>query len=539
MKTRDFAHYQAALAVIARAPIISHGKRADALRALNREVAIAMAADFVGFWFYDKDPQQVISEANFERSTNDWSDGAILKEVDAPTYFSVLKQERLIAVEDCFTSPVTAEFKESYCVPHNIRSLLDVPVLFDGEIVGIICCEIVGEVRHWTSEDKFFALIAADFIGRILEADHRRHLAALLAQENLRMGETQLKALLTALPLPIAMIDRESRYMAMSDAWLQQYSFTVPDPFGRTLWEAHSYHTQVWKNRILRCQAGERLGMEEEYVEVVPGEHIWMSWQLVPWHNLQSEVGGVVLVCEDITFRKESEAKLSQTAKLTALGEMAGGIAHEINNPLSILKGFIDLMQKNVSRGHVDLAMFSQYLEKSANTIQRISRTVQAMKRVSRDSSQDAMLSHGVNALIDEVLDVVKEKFHDNGIRLDVFKLDMEVKVECRSVEISQVLLNLLTNAFHAVEKKPGGWVRLSASIGPGKIRLNVIDSGAGIPRDIREKIFQPFFTTKDIGKGTGLGLSISRKILENHNGRLYLDESAKETTFVAELLLS
>ena len=539
MKSRDFAHYQAALAVIARDPVISRGKRVDALRALNREVAIAMGADFVGFWAYDSDRKQVVSEANFERATDAWSDGAILREIDAPTYFSVLQQERVIAVEDCFTSPVTAEFKESYCVPHNIRSLVDVPILFDGEIVGIICCEIVGEVRRWTSEDKFFALIAADFIGRILEADHRRHLATLLEQENLRMGETQLKALLTALPLPIAMIDRESRYMAMSDAWLQQYSFTVPDPFGRTIWEAHSYHTQQWKDRILRCQAGERLGMEEEYVEVVPGEYIWMSWQLVPWHNLQSEVGGVVLVCEDITYRKETEAKLSQTAKLTALGEMAGGIAHEINNPLSIMKGFIDLMQKNVSRGQVDVAMFSQYLEKSSNTIQRISRTVQAMKRVSRDSSQDAMVSYGINAMIDEVLDVVKEKFYDNGIRLDVVKLSMEVKVHCRPVEISQVLLNLLTNAFHAVEKKPGGWVRLMASVGPGKVRLNVIDSGAGIQRDIREKIFQPFFTTKDIGKGTGLGLSISRKILENHNGRLYLDESARETTFVAELLLS
>jgi PAS domain S-box-containing protein len=539
LKTRDFSHYQAALAVIARDPVISRGKRADALRALNREVAIAMDADFVGFWVYDDDRQKVTSEANFERSRNDWSDGAILKEADAPTYFSVLKQERVVAVEDCFTSPVTAEFKESYCVPHNIRSLVDVPILFDGEIVGIICCEIVGEVRRWTSEDKFFALIAADFLGRILEAEHRRYLAKLLEQENLRMGEAQLKALLTALPLPIAMLDRESRYMAMSDAWLQNYSFIVADPFGVQVWDAHEHYNSDWKERILKSQTGERLGREEEYIEVSPGTHIWISWQLVPWHNLQGEIGGVVITCEDISYRKESEAKLSQTAKLTALGEMAGGIAHEINNPLSILKGFIDLMQKNVSRGQVDLTMFSHYLEKTSNTIQRISRTVQSMKRVSRDSSHDAMMSHGVNALIDEVLDVVKEKFHDNGIRIDVVKLDMEVRVDCRSGEISQVLLNLLTNAFHAVEKTPDSWVRLAASIGPGKVRLNVVDSGAGIPRDIREKIFQPFFTTKDIGKGTGLGLSISRKLIENHGGRLYLDESAKETTFVVELLLS
>ena len=539
MSTRDFAHYQAALAAIARDPVISRGKRTDALRALNRQVALAMEADLVGFWVYDEGRTQVVSEANFERATGAWKDGVVLEESEAPTYFSVLKQERLIAVEDCFTSPVTAEFRDSYCVPLNIRSLVDVPILFDGDIVGIICCEIVGEQRHWTSDDKFFALNAADFVGRILEAEHRRNLANLLEQENLRMGEAQLKALLTALPHPIAMIDRESRYLAMSDAWLQSYSFIVANPFGVPVWDAHEHYNPEWKERISRSQQGERLGSEEEYIEIAPGTHIWIAWQLVPWHNLQGEIGGVVITCEDITYRKESEVKLRQTAKLSALGEMAGGIAHEINNPLSIMKGFIDLMQKNVSRGQVDLAMFAQYLEKSANTIQRISRTVQAMKRVSRDSSQDAMGNHGVNAMIDDVLDVVKEKFQDNGVHLDVAKLSLEVKVYCRPVEIAQVLLNLLTNAFHAVEQQPEGWVRLAATIGSGRVVLTVVDSGEGIAADIREKIFQPFFTTKDIGKGTGLGLSISRKILEDHHGRLYLDETAKATTFVVELLLS
>ena len=497
-----------------------------------------MDAQFVGFWAYDESRKLVMSEANYDRAHNAWTDGAKLEEVAAPVYFAALKEERLLAVEDCFTSPVTAEFKESYCVPHNIRSLVDVPILFDGEIIGIICCEIVGESRAWTNEDKFFALIAADFLGRILESDQRRQLAKLLEQENLRMSETQLKALLTALPLSMAMIDRESRYMAMSDAWLQQYTFTVPNPFGVAVWDAHEHYQDTWKDRIMRCQAGERMGLDEEYIEISPGNHVWISWQVVPWHNLQGDIGGVVIACEDITYRKESEAKLNQTAKLTALGEMAGGIAHEINNPLSIMKGFIDLMQKSVSRGQVDLVMFGQYLEKSSNTIQRISRIVQAMKRVSRDSSQDQKVSHGVNSLIDEVLDVVKEKFRVNGVRLDVDRLGIEVKIDCRPVEISQVLLNLLTNAFHAVEKTPGGWVRLSASIGPGRTRLTVKDSGPGIPKELREKIFQPFFTTKDIDKGTGLGLSISRKILENHDGKLYLDETIKETAFVAELPL-
>jgi C4-dicarboxylate-specific signal transduction histidine kinase len=106
-------------------------------------------------------------------------------------------------------------------------------------------------------------------------------------------------------------------------------------------------------------------------------------------------------------------------------------------------------------------------------------------------------------------------------------------------VEISQVLLNLLTNAFHAVADRKGAWVKIELDKKPQKLHLRVVDAGTGIPLSIREKIFQPFFTTKDIGQGTGLGLSISKKILETHNGRLFLDTSCPNTTMVIELPLN
>ena len=536
---RNFTHYQQLLANISRHPVISKGKRKEAMRALTREAALAMQVDYIGFWAFDRQRTKVTVEANYNRKSDSWEDGAVLEKKNAPVYFSVINEERVLAVEDCFTSPYTAEFKDNYSIPLDIRSLVDVPVLIDGEMVGIICCEVVGSNRLWSSEDKFFALMIADFVGRVIEAEKRRELAALLEIENLKMGESQLKALLTALPTPIAMLDKDSCYLAMSDAWIEQYTFTEPEPFGKKVWDCHPNYIEEWKVRVLKAQEGFVQGMDEECVKGPNGEDVWISWKLVPWQNLQGEIAGVVILCEDITYRKEAELKLSHATKLTALGEMAGGIAHEINNPLSIMKGFIDLMQKSVRRGQIDLKTFEQYLERSSATISRISRIIMTMKRISRNSSNESLTLHSANGLVDDALDFIQEKFRDKGLNLEVLRLKNDVQVNCRPVEISQVLLNLLTNAFYAVVDEKGAWVKIELERKAKTLELRVIDSGPGIPINIREKIFQPFFTTKDIGQGTGLGLSISKKILETHNGRLFLDTNSRNTTMVIELPLN
>jgi C4-dicarboxylate-specific signal transduction histidine kinase len=120
-------------------------------------------------------------------------------------------------------------------------------------------------------------------------------------------------------------------------------------------------------------------------------------------------------------------------------------------------------------------------------------------------------------------------------VNLDIVAVE-DGQVNCRPTQLSQVLLNLLSNAFDAVSALSEKWVRLTVTQEEQKLIIKVIDSGNGIPSDIAEKIMQPFFTTKVIGKGTGLGLSISRGIIESHEGALFYDPSEKNTTFVIEL---
>jgi signal transduction histidine kinase len=108
--------------------------------------------------------------------------------------------------------------------------------------------------------------------------------------------------------------------------------------------------------------------------------------------------------------------------------------------------------------------------------------------------------------------------------------------LDCREVQLSQVILNLLNNAFDAISELPNKWVHLESRMNEGIIEIRVIDSGSGIPEELREKILQPFFTTKEVGQGTGLGLSISKGIIESHGGTLSIDIKSQNTCFVIQI---
>ena len=240
--------------------------------------------------------------------------------------------------------------------------MIDAPVFFDGKMVGILCCETTGKKRSWSTEDQFFTLSCADFIGRVLETEqsykYEDQLKTKLITENTNLSEAQLKSILVAMPFPVALLDRDYRLLSMSEKWAKQFPVTVENPIGHKLPEIHPNFLPEWLQRFERVLEGEEIGMDEEYLMSGRGMQIWVMWRMIPWRNFNGEIEGIIVFFEDITERKEAEIHLRQASKLTALGEMAGGIAHEINNPLSILKGFIDLMRRQIMRGNVDLPSF-------------------------------------------------------------------------------------------------------------------------------------------------------------------------------------
>jgi signal transduction histidine kinase len=233
----------------------------------------------------------------------------------------------------------------------------------------------------------------------------------------------------------------------------------------------------------------------------------------------------------------QQQQTLIATAKLSALGEMAGGVAHEINNPLSIIGMKVEQLAECLDEGEFDRDMFKESLATVTRTTHRIAKIVSGLRFFARDGQREAFQMSTVQSLIDETLGFCREKFANYGIDVDVPEnLSSALTVECRGVEISQVLLNLLNNAFDAIQDYDQKWIRVTAEEHSQFIKIAVTDCGPGIAKDIQEKMMQPFFTTKEIGKGTGLGLSISRGIIESHKGKLYVDNNNPNTSFVVLL---
>jgi len=165
-----------------------------------------------------------------------------------------------------------------------------------------------------------------------------------------------------------------------------------------------------------------------------------------------------------------------------------------------------------------------------------IARSVEALRAFARDGRYSPLLPESVCAIIRESGDLCAQRFVQHDIELRVTDVPEGLQVDCRRVQISQILLNLLANAHDAVEAGAARWVQIDAGAHEGEVQIAVTDSGPGVPVEIRNRIMEPFFTTKGIGKGTGLGLSVSKGLAEGHGGTLEYDTGAPVTRFVLTL---
>lgn len=231
---------------------------------------------------------------------------------------------------------------------------------------------------------------------------------------------------------------------------------------------------------------------------------------------------------------EERSAMLLSQAKFSALGEMTAGIAHEINNPLGIIANRTSHLRNHVLRDRASKEFIVRNLEQIEATSERMSKIIRSLRNFSKDNRNEPFQKNPVGKLVEETLSYCSDRFHLNAIKL-ILDPCPEREIECRSVQVSQVLLNLLNNSFDAVVERKEAWVRISYEVGDQMLKIVITDSGPGISEEVRKRIMEPFFTTKEL-TGTGLGLSISRGIIDDHRGRLYYDESSSHTRFVVEL---
>jgi signal transduction histidine kinase len=231
----------------------------------------------------------------------------------------------------------------------------------------------------------------------------------------------------------------------------------------------------------------------------------------------------------------ELSAKSMHSAKMSSLGEMASGISHEINNPLTIIKGKAGTIRKILSTENPDLLKAQAELLKVEQTVDRISKIIKGLKSFSRNGTNDPKEPTLLVNIIEDTLELCRERFHSREIQLRIGNIS-DVIIEARPEQISQILINLLGNSLDAIANLPKRWISIETHIEGNLVQVIITDSGNGIEAKIAEKMMQPFFTTKDIGEGTGLGLSISMGLARDHKGKLSYDSTSANTRFVLEL---
>lgn len=275
------------------------------------------------------------------------------------------------------------------------------------------------------------------------------------------------------------------------------------------------------------------------------GQYIWLESHTEITRDSQNGVHFIFGTVQDITEsvfleaeKKKAEIQLVNSAKMASLGEMAGGIAHEINNPLTIIQAKASYIKKRIEQQNIDPEKLMLEIDKVYVMADRIAKIVRGLRTFSREGSADPMLPTKIAEIIDDAVGLCIEKFRFHGIHIEVSG-DTQDKILCRSSQISQVFLNLLSNAYDAVKDLEEKWVHLEVKKNQRYLFVTVTDSGTGISPALQEKLMQPFFTTKAVGLGTGLGLSISKGIIEDHKGHLYYDAGARNTRFIIELPLA
>jgi C4-dicarboxylate-specific signal transduction histidine kinase len=256
---------------------------------------------------------------------------------------------------------------------------------------------------------------------------------------------------------------------------------------------------------------------------------------------------GVVLVIRDLREVVGLRNRLLTSARLAAVGQLAAGIAHEINNPLAYIGANLRTLREQwlglaeawrAGEGKLALEeVFEDGVAMLDESLEGVDRTAAIVRdvRVFSHSGGDSRERLDPNELVERALRVAEPHVRHRA-RIERALGDVP-PVEGSRRELEQVLLNLLINAGQAIRPGDEGVVRVSTRRRGDEVEIAVADNGCGIPPDVIERIFDPFFTTKAVGEGTGLGLSISHEIVRRHGGRLRVDSTVGRGTDVGVLL--
>jgi PAS domain S-box-containing protein len=259
------------------------------------------------------------------------------------------------------------------------------------------------------------------------------------------------------------------------------------------------------------------------------GNNLTLNVSITPLVSKSNERIGRLLLFDDVTQRERMEEQMTQTEKLTSLGLLAAGVAHEVNTPLAVISNYIQMLAKQMPEGDPRQSIIDKIVKQTF----RASEIVNNLLNFSRTGAA-AAASVDVNRVVEETLSLVAHPLKTAQIQVVKELGDSLPPVHGSANKLQQVFLNLFLNARDAMPG--GGMLEVRTGAHNGSVEIEIADTGAGIPREDIHRIFDPFFTTKSNGRGTGLGLSVSYGIIKEHAGKIDVRSTpGKGTAFHVE----
>ena len=344
------------------------------------------------------------------------------------------------------------------------------------------------------------------------------------ADKQLRSAIAGYHTLLSSLPLGVMEIDEGYQLLFRNEAMSEVTGDSA---------EA-SYRLRQRAEQLF--ESGQTLDEYTLNLEDQPPRHLLLAVSIR--ENNAGRKSGFWLLTTDLTRQKETDAQLLQTAKLATLGEMSTGMAHELNQPLNIIKLALSNLSNSIAKGRATEASIMDRLSRMDSAVDRAGTIIDHMRAFGRVAAED-FAPFNILSSIRSASDLVREPMTAKGVILDD-RVETPVWVVGNAIQFEQVLINMINNARDAIlTTASSGVITLRQSVEQEHVTVMIEDTGGGIPLDVLPHVFEPFYTTKPVGKGTGLGGSISYGIIQDMQGTIWAENAQKGAQISIRLPLS
>ena len=400
--------------------------------------------------------------------------------------------------------------------PSETYDMLDIsiPLCCRNRLLGIM---VITELRCEMLNDALQELLLSigQQIGLTIESLHN--------MQNLRQSTKLLQSVFDGISDPLILLAPDGSLQMANQSFLLRNKLNMDEVIGKNIDAFASVQECLFSGQLERLDLHTEKQHTKE-IQLEDGSIFVISFY--PILNRDHSIQAIVCLAKDVTTIKETEQRIQQTEKLVAVGQLAAGVAHEINNPLGVILCHTDILKENNGDN-----------EETYNDINTIERHAENCKRIVADlldfsrsgNSQIERRLESVNTAIESVLSMVGQQFKKNHITLTCDLDNTLPNCLMDSRRIQQVLVNLIMNSVHAVGNK--GKIAITTRTKKNHVLIEIEDDGPGINKEILDKIFNPFFSTKEPGQGTGLGLSVSYGIIREHDGEIRVQSTPGQST--------